>query len=465
VRRLSIGRLLLAGALVLAAVSSATAAGAQSDGGSGATTTTAAGGGDSGGAITCKTTDPIEGVDPGFVDVVELSGLLDPVLADVLTRAIASANAEGAIALVVRVNSTQAVISESEVVDLGRAIADSKVPVTFWIGPSGAKAEGRVAQLVALGDDVGIAPGSRIGKLGEQVLGPEFGPGFGDKAAGLRETTVGANDAASLGIARVAPTLGSFVVCVDGFQSRLDPANQSRRLPVTQTRIAGLSLGNKLFHTVASPAVAYLLFLIGMALLVFELFTAGVGIAGVVGAVCFVLGCYGLDVLPARGWAVALLVLAMFGYSVDIQTGVPRLWTGLATAFLVVGSVALYDGVGLSWVTLVAGLGGITLAMVAGMPAMVRTRFSTPTIGREWMIGETGVAVGAVDPDGVVKVRDALWKARTNRATPIADGEAVRVTELQGLIVEVEPLAGAARDYREARDRNGPSDPGEGGES
>jgi membrane-bound serine protease (ClpP class) len=75
------------------------------------------------------------------------------------------------------------------------------------------------------------------------------------------------------------------------------------------------------------------------------------------------------------------------------------------------------------------------------------------------------VAVGAVDPDGVVKVRDALWKARTNRATPIADGEAVRVTELQGLIVEVEPLAGAARDYREMRDRSAPSEPGEGGES
>ena len=53
-----------------------------------------------------------------------------------------------------------------------------------------------------------------------------------------------------------------------------------------------------------------------------------------------------------------------------------------------------------------------------GMPAMVRTRFATPTIGREWMIGEMGEAVVAVDPEGVVEVRGAQWRARTNRATP-----------------------------------------------
>ena len=80
---------------------------------------------------------------------------------------------------------------------------------------------------------------------------------------------------------------------------------------------------------------------------------------------------------------------------------------------------------------------------------MVRTRFSTPTIGREWMIGEVGTAVGAVDPDGVVMVRDAPWRARTNRATPIDAGAPVRVASIEGLLLEVEPLEGAARDHRD----------------
>jgi membrane-bound serine protease (ClpP class) len=93
----------------------------------------------------------------------------------------------------------------------------------------------------------------------------------------------------------------------------------------------------------------------------------------------------------------------------------------------------------------------MVLAMVSGMPAMVRTRFSTPTIGREWMIGEVGVAVGAVSPDGIVTVRDAPWRARTNRATPIEAGQSVRVTSIDGLLLEVEPIDGAAKDYRAAR--------------
>jgi membrane-bound serine protease (ClpP class) len=89
--------------------------------------------------------------------------------------------------------------------------------------------------------------------------------------------------------------------------------------------------------------------------------------------------------------------------------------------------------------------------MLAGMPAMVRTRFATPTIGREWMIGESGRAEASVNPDGVVRVRDALWRARTNRATPIAVGDEVRVVAIDGTVLEVEPMEGAARDHRERR--------------
>jgi membrane-bound serine protease (ClpP class) len=88
----------------------------------------------------------------------------------------------------------------------------------------------------------------------------------------------------------------------------------------------------------------------------------------------------------------------------------------------------------------------LVLFMVNGMPAMVRTRFSTPTIGRQSMIGELGIAVSGVDPDGTVKVHGAPWRARTNRATPIPEGEIIRVVAIDGLLLEVEPEVGGARD-------------------
>ena len=193
-----------------------------------------------------------------------------------------------------------------------------------------------------------------------------------------------------------------------------------------------------------------------MALLIFEFFTAGIGIAGVVGAACIVLACTGLATLPTRGWAVALLVAAMLAFAVDVQVGIPRFWTAVGVVLTVVGSLWLFEplpGVTLrpSWITLLAGIGGVTLVFVVGMPSMVRTRFATPTIGRDWMIGELGEVVDDVDPEGVVTVRDARWRARTNRATPVAKGDQVRVVAIDGVTLEVEPLEGAARDHRRGR--------------
>jgi membrane-bound serine protease (ClpP class) len=153
-----------------------------------------------------------------------------------------------------------------------------------------------------------------------------------------------------------------------------------------------------------------------------------------------VLSAYGLAILPINPWGLALIAFGAFGFTVDIQTGVPRFWTGVGVVGLVVGSLLLYrDPVSLGWLPLVGGVVGFVLLMLAGLPATVRSRFSTPTIGRESLIGEVGEAVAALDPEGVVRVREALWPARTNRSTPVAAGDAVRVVAVVGAALEVAP--------------------------
>ena len=67
------------------------------------------------------------------------------------------------------------------------------------------------------------------------------------------------------------------------------------------------------------------------------------------------------------------------------------------------------------------------------------------------MVGLEGQAVGAVDPEGTVTVKGAKWRARTNRATPLNAGDQCRVVAIDGVTLEVEPLEGGARDYREMR--------------
>ncbi len=372
------------------------------------------------------------------VRVTEVSGLLDPVLVGTIERAIVEADECGAVAVVLQVDSPGAVVSDDRIDALVDTIERVDVPVTVWVGPSGAQARDEAADLVAAADVAALADRSRLAPADQRSYGSEEAV-----EAGL--TDFGGRQAATLGDFIVS--LSDHDIDVEVLERR--DGDEIRREPVTRTRFAGLSLVDQLAHTVGSPPVAYLLFVIGMALLLFELYTAGVGVAGVVGAGFVVLGSYGLAVLPTSGFAVGLLVASIAAFGVDIQTGVPRVWTGIAGVLFVAGSLTLYDGVSISWITLLVAFVGMALAMLGGMPAMVRSRFSTPTIGREWMVGELGSASSAVSPEGVVVVRGAPWRARTNRATPIAAGDPVRVAAIEGLVLEVEPLEGAARDHRE----------------
>ena len=379
----------------------------------------------------------------GVFDVVEVSGYLDPIMADFIERSIHTASERGSLGLVLQLDSSRAVVDDERIRELASLIRASEVPVSMWIGPSGAVAKGAVGQLAGVVSDLALAPGSKLGDLGPLIL-PEqhLNEPFADAYPRMRQRTLSFEEAIDSGLAREAPTLPFFVIDLPGFEVDIDDSgDEPLRVPVSSVRFTRLSLLDQSMHTAASPAFAYLLFLVGGGLLLFELYTAGVGIAGVLGAVSLLLGCYGFATLPVRGWAIALLVVAMFGYAVDIQIGVPRVWTVIATLCLVAGSLTLFHGVLLSWVTLLVGIVGVFAGMVAGMPAMVRARFGTPTIGRSWMVGTVGSARDDVNPEGVVLIDEAPWRARTQRATPISAGDPVRVVSLEGLILTVEPVS------------------------
>jgi membrane-bound serine protease (ClpP class) len=357
--------------------------------------------------------------------------------------------------------------------ELLATVAESPVPIAIWVGPAGARLYGTPAQLVAVADVSGMAPGARVGHTGELLAPPGVDLDFGDAAVRLRADSVGLSEARQLGVFRQRlsdegiPTLTSMIHALDGYAENgrvirtteeevLDDDGTVRFATIAPVRQAGLPFVDRIFHTVASPAITYLLLLLGLALLVFEFFTAGVGIAGVVGAGALMLTFTGLAALPVRWWAVGLIIVSMVAFAVDVQVGIPRFWTGVGIVGTVIGSVWLFEslpGATLrpSWITLLAGIGGTVLAFVVGMPSMVRTRFATPTIGRHWLLGELGEVVVAVNPDGAVKVGDGTWRARTNRATPVAAGEPVRVVGIDGVTLEVEPLEGAAGDYRGRR--------------
>ena len=350
-----------------------------------------------------------ESLNPGYVEVFEVSGLLDDVLASALENSIKDAQNSGANALILQMNSKQAVISNQRLIALGQAFMDSSIPIEVWVGPSGSTAQGKVAQLALLADSLGVSIGSSIGKTGEFVFSSmELDITYKEKIETVGNDTLQWNEAIEANLvqcdrvevdelgkaltekeqlARCAnPTLGDFLVNRDSFVSEVIETEDGPRLsPLTKTKINRLNLVDQLMHTVASPPITYLLLVSGLALLIFEFFSIGVGIAGVIGAISVALSAYGLTILPFRLWALVLLVLSMLAFSIDIQTVVPRVWTLIGQIMFTTGTIFLYyeTNVEMSWIPMSVGIIGVLILMARGMPIMIRGRFATTQINRK----------------------------------------------------------------------------------
>jgi membrane-bound serine protease (ClpP class) len=419
------------------------------------------------------------------IDVVQVEGYLDAPNVSLVKDAIAQANDRGSTLLVLQLSSSGAI--DTDVNELVRAIDRSRVPVAVWVGPSGADAKGAATVLLEAGHLAYISPGSGAGpgqpvrlddpgasteaqvaaRLGALAARNGRDPAGASKLASTRLGSTAAHDVGATN--GVRPTIGELIVRLDGKtvttaagEVKLSTATvighgrDRRRQPNQEVVFNRLGLGASLLHRLISPSIAYFLVVAGLALLVFEFYTAGIGLAGLVGAVCVIGAFVGFSHLPVHWWALGLLFLATLGFAIDVQAGGLGPWTVIGAVALGAGSIWLYGGsseLRPAWWVLLVVCGGMMLFMLGGMTAMIRSRFSTPTVGREGMIGEEGTAEVAVSPDGVVMIRGARWWARTNRATPIAAGEPVRVVAVEGLVLEVEPPEGGAEDYRE-RSRN-----------
>lgn len=390
-----------------------------------------------------------------LVEVAEVSGLLDPVLVDFVEQRITEANERGLTALVLRLNSPGAVVDDARIVELADRMRASRVPIAVWVGPSKAQARGAAAQLVAIARPAGISPGAVVGRTGAQILPVDrYGVLFGEEANRLRDSSV-RYDAPKMAPGEASPdpteirdlglvpsdSVGDFIIRLEGVATRqIDIDGVPQLQPVTPVRFVQLPLDRELLHTVASPSVAYLLFVIGIGLIIFELFTAGIGLAGVCGAVFLALGCFGLAVLPVRWWAVALLLGSFALFVIDVQLGVPRVPTWTATALFIAATLLLYRGQTLSWVTMLSAVVLLLVVYLRGMPAMVRSRFSTLDIGREWLVGEEAVVTAVTPAGGSVAIRSAQFPARVVSGGPITLGDRMTVTGASGHVLDVEPV-------------------------
>ena len=221
----------------------------------------------------------------GPVDIVEVSGLVDEVVADDLTKAIERAADGGAQALVVQLNSKAAVVSRERMARLAEAIHDSPVPVAIWVGPSGARGLGLPGQLLGAAAVTAMAPATRVGDFGDPLPVAGFELDFGNGAEQLESFTMGPQEARERNVLRPdikdegVPVLRNMLLAIDGLEyggrtvntaeEQLGDDGKEELVLVAEPRFYKLPLAARLMHTVASPPVTYLLLTIGLSLLIF----------------------------------------------------------------------------------------------------------------------------------------------------------------------------------------------------
>ncbi|MGQ0679275.1 MAG: NfeD family protein [Actinomycetota bacterium] len=390
---------------------------------------------------------------------MEVTGFVDRASVSFLSREISSAaGSERSALIIVRIDSPGAMDADLGPV-LG-AIAASTVPVVAWVAAGEAQA-GSGAGLIALAAHRTVmSPGATLGPLDPLDLrdfgkaesvdgiidralpGPELTPGA---LAAVRGARVGADEAVELGLADAqAPNVQELLLGLKGLSIRSGRVDVALSDEPVQLRFVKMALLERLVHSAARPEIAYLLLLIGLFGLIFEIYNPGIGFAGVGGGVALAFSFQAFTVLPAYWPAVAALLIgfAVMGRDMKTQSLGPLSYLGLV--LLAGGSLLLYRGahpeISLPLWAAVFGLLMTLAFFVQVMTSAIRARTAKPLPGAEGIIGAVGLARTDLAPDGQVMARGTLWRARTLGGA-IGQGSPVKILGVSGLMLMVEPTA------------------------
>lgn len=396
------------------------------------------------------------------VDIVEIPGTIDRPIARYLEERIRASQRERAALVLLQMDSAGFVkitAGDDATAGLVDLVADSPVPVAVWAGPRDARIASGAMLLLEAAHVAAMTPSSRIGPLHPvdlahpDRLAPQDEERVLRDLAGRRGRTVRsvplaesipASAASRAGLVDlVAPTASEVLERVNGrtVQTRAGPVTLS--LPADATDVSFHQPGpiRRALHTLANPALAYLLLVSAAMLIVFEMSQPGFGVAGATAALFVAGATFGLTVLPVRGWALGAVVagLALLGYDVAVHgLGIP---TVAGMAAFTAGSLYLFPGAAgtLGIPAWLAALGAFS-ALVFFVPVMTVIRRGRRTVaeraGRH-LIGEPGQVRSVLNPEGFVWVAEALWRARSAAGERIRVGEDVVVVEIEGAVLHV----------------------------
>jgi membrane-bound serine protease (ClpP class) len=403
------------------------------------------------------------------VTTLELDGVISPITVRLVSAAIERTRADGAAALVILLDTPGGL--ERSLRSIVREMLNAPVPVVVFVSPTGARAASAGAFITIAAHVAAMAPATNIGAAHPVAAGggtidkESMRKIENDAAAFIRSvarergrnadwaekavrTSVSATEreALKLGIIDlIADNLPQLLEKLDGREVKIASGAVTLRTRGAVVRPVEIGWRDKFLAVITDPNVAYVLLMLGMLGLFFELANPGVILPGIIGGICLILAFFAFQTLPIN-WAGLLLIL--FGIVLLIAEikvvshGVLSIGGIIA---ILLGSVMLVNTTELpirvSWTVIIPVVAVTAGIFVFAISAGVRAQMSRPTTGAAGLLSEVGEVKTAIDPEGEVLVRGELWTAVAN-GPGIGVGERVRVVGVEGLKLRVERASG-----------------------
>lgn len=411
----------------------------------------------------------------GLAYSIELPGTIDPATEQWMSQALEEAEEKDAELVIVRIDTPGGLVDSMRAIV--QDIIATPAPVVVYVSPDGARAASAGLFITQAGDVAAMAPQTNIGSAtpisigpsgeteGDEVLGrkiendaaayvralseehgrnPDLAEEMVRKATNV--TAAEALDADLIDI--VAADQEDLLEQLDGFEVE-GPKAQVLDTDGLEIENRDMPLQFDLLQLIVNPNIAFLLLLVGIAGIGFEVFNPGTLVPGALGSVALLLGLYGTAQLPVTLAGILLLLLAVG--LIIAETQIPGgVLGGAGVLALIAGGLLLYDTdsdeFGISPpVVIVLGL-LIGIGMVFVVRKVIAARKNPVLTGWEEMVGAEGVVREPLVPVGQVFARGALWRARPSGGgeddAPIERGDRVRVESVDGLTLEVSRLVG-----------------------
>ena len=412
------------------------------------------------------------------VEILPLrGGFLDPPVDAQIRDVLDLAEREGAELVVLQMDSAGGVSVDADA--LAARIAASTVPVAVAVGPigSGPKAAGSAAAVFLAAHVRAVAPDALVGPLAPLDLraldaaAPDptafvtvtprvpgardalLDAGMRDVLARMVDTAIDADTLVEAGLARITTGIEPLLVELDG-QRLVTAAGEIElrlRPDEVQVRFHSLGLVRRMLHAAATAPFVYLLLVVGLGMLLFEVFQPGFGVAGLAGVITTGIGLVGASILPVRWWAVALVVLGLLLYALDTALAGFGPVTALATGTFAAGSWWFYAAPALQlpgWLVASATLSALVFFVLV-MTTVLRAQAGPEGTDVSELVGRTGVVRSMLNPEGHVYIDGALWRARADGAGGSVEvvrvGTPVRVRAVDGPVILVGALDAAER--------------------